>query len=147
MLWANVSTVDEKDYAKLLEAVRILRGTDWSGKPDKHIDVNESFFAQLLEYNTQPIEDVDFEIHHHRLDIHFIVSGQETIQVSQARPAEKTYLAERDLAFVEPPATFSSVVMHQGDVLIIGMDEPHRTNGLVNGEVSAVRKVVLKMKQ
>ncbi|MCI1634978.1 YhcH/YjgK/YiaL family protein [Bifidobacterium sp.] len=146
MLWTNVHHVDVDDYARLQQAIELLKHTDWSVPASRHIDLDEHCFAQLLEYKTQAIENIAFEVHHHRLDIHYIVEGEETIQVSMDHPKETEYLEERDLAHVEPPESCSSIVMRAGDALIIGMDEPHRTNGLVRGTASNVRKVVLKMK-
>lgn len=145
MLWINADHADPNDYRRVTEALDILTGTDWTKIPLGRREINEHCRAQILGYQTEPIEDFDFEVHHHRLDIHYVVSGEEIIEVSMEQPCETEYLAERDLAHVELPRTYSRIVMHAGDVLVVGMDEPHRTNGVVGDEPCEVLKVVLKM--
>lgn len=145
MLLTNVNHFEFADYAKVQEAVDFVRDTDWSKVPLGRIDVNADFYVQVLSYETEDINHFDFEIHRRRLDIHAVIEGQETIEVSDQRRPALSYLQERDLAYVQKPDFWNSIVLHRGDLLIIGRDELHRTNGLVNGESNHVKKVVLKM--
>lgn len=145
MLWFNTDHMDADDYKRVGRALEILGGTDWANEPLGRKEIDEHCRAQILGYETEPIEGFEFEVHHHRLDIHYVVSGEEVIEVSMEKPRETEYLVERDLAHVELPRTYSRIVMHAGDVLVIGMDEPHRTNGVVGDQPCEVKKIVLKM--
>lgn len=146
MLWLNTQHFDMRDYEKTRKAIATLSSIDWEKEKLGKREVDEDVFAQVLAYDTESIENFQFEVHHHRMDIHYVVEGEEIIEVSVEHPREVNYLSERDLAYVEKPKTYSQIVMHEGDMLIIGMDEPHRTNGVVGDESARVKKVVLKMR-
>lgn len=145
MLLTNVQHFDRRDYQTIEEAVNFLKSTDFSVMALGRHEINDQFYIQVLTYDTAPITEYEFEIHRHRFDIHYLVSGQELIQVSPNPSTATHYNPERDLETVKTPATYSSLVLNQGDMLMIGMNEPHRTNGLVEQTVP-VKKVVLKMR-
>ncbi|TGD18460.1 YhcH/YjgK/YiaL family protein [Levilactobacillus suantsaiihabitans] len=147
MLYVNLASFDAQDYQRLQEAVNFLQQTDLTKTPlgRSHQD-GERFYVQTLEYETESIENFDFEIHQHRLDLHYIVSGEERIDVSPDTNfvGLSPYNPDRDLQYVQRPATFNQVLLHQGDFVLIGMHEPHRTNGLID-QPTHVRKIVLKL--
>lgn len=146
MLWINTRHFNLADYEKVRKAIVTLTTTDWKGAGVGRLEVAEDLFAQILSYQTEPIEHFQFEVHHQRLDIHYVLEGEEIIEVSTEHPRETGYVSERDLSYVELPQTYSRVVMHAKDMLIIGMDEPHRTNGMVGDMPSRVQKIVLKVR-
>lgn len=146
MLWTNIRRFDADDYKKLQTVIQFLQTHDWSATPLGRLEVNEDFYAQVLSYDTEPIDSIEFEVHHHRLDIHFLVSGEEEIDVGVDEPIETRYLTERDLAYVQTPARFNRIHLKAGDALIIGMNEAHRTNGISGKLPVPVKKVVLKLK-
>lgn len=147
MLYVNLASFDAQDYQRLQEAVDFLKQTDLTKTPlgRSHQD-GDRFYVQTLEYETESIENFDFEIHQHRLDLHYIVSGEERIDVSPDTNfvGLSPYNSDRDLQYVQRPATFNQVLLHQGDFVLIGMHEPHRTNGLID-QPTHVRKIVLKL--
>lgn len=147
MLFVNLDSFDPQDYDRLKEAVTFLKNTDLTTTPlgRSHQD-GERFYVQTLEYDTEPIEHFDFEIHNKRLDLHYIVSGEERIDVAPDTNfvAITDYNDERDIQYVKQPENFNQVLLHQGDFVLIGMHEPHRTNGTIN-QPTHVRKIVLKL--
>lgn len=147
MLFVNLASFNPEDYARLQEAVDFLKQTDLTATPlgRSHQD-GDRFYVQTLEYETESIENFDFEIHEHRLDLHYVVSGEERIDVSPETNfvGLSDYNADRDLQYVKRPATFNQVLLHQGDFVLIGMHEPHRTNGMITTPTH-VRKIVLKL--
>jgi len=147
MLFVNLDDFEPKDYARLQDAITFLKTTDLSKTPlgRSHQD-GERFYCQTLEYDTQPITDFQFEIHNKRLDLHYIVEGTERIDVSPNTSFTPIadYNEERDIQYVKEPHHFNQIVLHKGDFLLIGMHEPHRTNGLIDKPVH-VRKIVLKL--
>lgn len=147
MLFVNLDDFDEQDYARVKEAVNFLKTTDLTKTPlgRSHQD-GERFYCQTLEYDTEPIEDFKFEIHNKRLDLHYIVEGEERIDVSPDTHYVPVtdYNEDRDIQYVKEPEHFNQVILHQGDFVLIGMHEPHRTNGMLDKPVH-VRKIVLKL--
>jgi len=148
VLYVNLASFEPEDYVRIQEAVAFLKSTDLTTTPLRrsHQD-GERFYCQTLEYETELIEHFDFEIHQKRLDLHYIVEGTERIDVAPdtAFVAVTGYNEERDIQFVEQPTHFNQVVLQKGDFVLIGMHEPHRTNGMVGEKPVHVRKIVLKL--
>lgn len=147
MLFVNLNDFDPQDYERVKEAVNFLKNTDLTKTPlgRSHQD-GERFYCQTLEYETEPITDFQFEIHNKRLDLHYLVEGEERIDVSPDTNFVPItdYNEDRDIQYVKQPKNFNQVILHQGDFVLIGMHEPHRTNGLVD-KPTHVRKIVLKL--
>ncbi|KRK88464.1 yhch yjgk yial family protein [Levilactobacillus koreensis JCM 16448] len=147
LLFVNLDSFDAQDYERVQEAVSFLKNTDLTATPlgRSHQD-GDRFYVQTLEYETEPIEDFEFEIHNKRLDLHYIVEGEERIDVAP----DTTYVGisdyndERDIQYVQRPTAFNQILLHKGDFVLIGMHEPHRTNGLID-QPTHVRKIVLKL--
>lgn len=147
MLFANLKAFNQQDYARLGEALNFLEQTDVENLPvGRSYPQNKPFYVQTLEYETEDIEKLDFEIHDQRLDLHYVVAGEERIDVSAGNNfvAVTDYNTERDIQYVEQPKAFNQIVLHQGDFILIGMKEPHRTNGIIE-QATHVKKIVLKL--
>ncbi|KZL40142.1 beta-D-galactosidase [Secundilactobacillus collinoides] len=99
-----------------------------------------------MEYTTESIDNFQFEIHNKRLDLHYIVEGEERIDVSPdtSYTGLAEYNSDRDIQYVQEPQNINQVLLHKGDFVLIGMHEPHRTNGFIT-KPSKVRKIVLKL--
>lgn len=148
MLFVNLNNFDTSDYSRILEAVKFLSSVDLMKTPiGRSYQKGESFYCQTLVYRTEDIDKLDFEIHEKRLDLHYIVMGEEEIDVSPNTHfvSITNYNSERDIQYVEQPSHYNKLILHAGDFVLIGMHEPHRTNGTVNGKASDVRKIVLKL--
>ncbi len=148
MLFANLKYLNQSDYQKLQKAILFLNETDLTTTPlGRSHEEGTNFYCQTLEYATEDISDVAFEIHEKRLDLHYIVTGQEEIDISSNTDYGKlgSYDEKRDLQLVEIPTAFNKIILQAGDFVLIGMHEPHRTNGFVNQTPSRVRKIVLKL--
>ncbi|EJN98971.1 YhcH/YjgK/YiaL family protein [Oenococcus oeni] len=147
MLITKLSDFNELDYVNLSKAIHFLNSTDLAQTPlGRSHQRDESFYCQTLEYMTEDIDDFNFEIHQRRLDLHYVVEGEEEIDVSiDAHPQLLgEYNSDRDLQYVKKPKSYNKIILHTGDFILIGLHEPHRTNGLVNRSTH-VRKIVLKM--
>lgn len=147
MMYVNLNSFDHTDYDSVQKAVSFLKTVDLKSTPlgGSHQE-GDSFYCQTLEYDTEPITHFDFEVHQQRLDLHYIVEGEERIDVSpDAEFVPVTgYNDNRDIQYVETPKFYNKVILHVGDFILIGMHEPHRTNGEVTTPVH-VRKIVLKL--
>lgn len=148
MLFSNIDKIDLSDYSMISKALSFLRNNDVDMLPlGKTLGSNDSFYCQKLEYMTENIEQTPFEIHQHFLDLHYIVDGTEKIDISlnPVVKVDEVTTENKDIQFVENPDTFNRVTLHKGDFLLIGMNEPHRTNGQVTSQPSFVSKIVLKL--
>lgn len=148
MLFANVKNFNFDDYDKLQKAVSFLRDNDLTKTPiGKSHEEGKSFYCQTLEYDTEDIQNVPFEVHEKRLDLHYIVKGEEEIDISPDTiySPSGVYNSVGDLQYVVSPKIYTKLILHEGDFVLIGMHEPHRTNGLVLGKSCHVRKIVLKL--
>lgn len=147
MLLTKLSDYQACDYQKLARAIQFLQTTDLTKTPlGKSHQQGDSFYCQTLEYTTQKITDFDFEIHQQRLDLHYLVEGTEEIDIATDTNVQLlgSYNTQRDLQYVQPPTNYQKIILHAGDLVLIGMHEPHRTNGLVH-EPTHMRKIVLKL--
>lgn len=147
MLFSNISSFNLEDYKNIQEAADFLSKFD-----EKNFVVgrfqrkDKPFFYQCLEYNTESINNFEFEIHKKCLDLHYIVEGEECIDISSdsSYAAISNYDNSRDIQYVQTPKCVQRISLHQGDFVLIGMQEPHRTNGVVDSSVH-VKKIVLKV--
>ncbi len=147
MLLAKLTDFNSADYAKLTKAIDFLHSIDLTQTPlGRSHQKGSSFYVQTLTYDTQPITDFKFEIHQQRLDLHYVVEGTEEIDIASDTHPQLLgdYNDERDLQYVKEPDHYNKIILHAGDFVLIGMHEPHRTNGLVN-QPTHVRKIVLKL--
>lgn len=148
MLLSNINNFNKSDYEKLETIVALLKSQEFNNIEDGRIHIDDKIYIQVLSYNTEDISNVNFEIHRNRYDVHYIVSGEETIILSQETDvSSKSYNKDRDLEMVTTPKYCNEIILKQGDFLIIGMDEPHKTNGYVNSKSSFVKKVVVKVER
>lgn len=149
MLVSSLSSFDIHDYEKTKEAIEYLKNNDLNKIPlGRNYPDGKNFYVQSLEYDTEDISDIDFEVHRKRLDLHYVVKGEERIDVgvdSESMPISD-YNDERDIQYVKRPNNFNQIVLHSGDFIVIGMNEPHRTNGIVN-DSNDVHKLVLKLER
>lgn len=146
MLYAKLQHFNQADYQSVERVLELLQERDYSQVEDGRIPIDETTYIQILSYETEDISGVDFERHHHRFDTHYIVEGREVIYLSadtDVRPIAP-YNPERDIEFLEPPKEVNKIILEKGDFLVIGLDEPHKTNGWVDGRPEFVKKVVIK---
>jgi YhcH/YjgK/YiaL family protein len=130
---------------------RLKRGLEYLAKTDfsklengKHVIDGEFLFALVSEYNSKPVEMCKLESHLKYIDIQYVVEGHEQIgYVAKADqiPTE-AYLVEKDVMFFnEKVSTFT---MGKGQFAIFYPSDLHQPCR-VDGEVAAIRKVVLKV--
>lgn len=147
LLISNVNEFVEADYQHIRAAINYLKSNQLADiTVGRYYPDRQKFYVQCLEYGTEEIENFNFEIHRNRLDLHYVVSGEERIDVGVRGEvtAISEYDAQRDIQYVTEPTVFNQIILHSGDFVLIGMNEPHRTNGKVD-YVSSVKKLVLKL--
>lgn len=115
--------------------------------PGKYEVDGKNLFYNVDEYETQPIEQGQFEIHRKYLDIQYIVAGEECIGVAPLeRLTEETpYDVETDLAFYKYESTMSKLTLERGMFTIFWPNEPHMPGRSID-RAGKVKKIVVKVR-
>jgi biofilm protein TabA len=130
------------------KAFKFLKDSDLSKLEPKRYDIDgDNLFATVSEYLTKNEETTNFEAHRKYIDIQYVISGKEIMNVaplSSVKDIIIPYDATKDIEFM----TVGRVVNHlatPGRLFIFFPGDAHRP-GLKDGVNSQVRKIVIKLK-
>lgn len=127
-------------------AYAFLQRTDLSELPDGEVKITDTVRAFVQSYTTKPLEDCRFETHDKFFDIQFLLKGEEKFCVAkrEALKADGAYSEEKDITFYEQPEKYSSLVLEEGDYVVVAPEEAHAPKACV-ADPAAVRKIVIKV--
>ncbi len=110
-------------------------------------DVNEIFYYDVKEYETQDNLMKHFESHCKYVDVQMIISGEENLQMVDINKlqVEVTYDEIKDRILYHPIENTASIVLRPGSAVILYPKDAHRTIAY-NGESCKVKKVVGKIR-
>lgn len=114
----------------------------------KRYDVDgEKAFYNFSEYTNKPVDECKFEAHRRYIDIQYVVSGHEHIDVCDAERLEVTEDFEDggDIAFYGDTADFNVADLHAGDFVILFPGEAHRPLVAPNAKPVKTAKAVAKI--
>ncbi len=105
------------------------------------------FKAIPLNYNTKEFDLTKFENHQKYIDIHYIIKGKELIGITKIDKLKPNvdYDEEIDYQLFDGKTIEDTIVLSEGEFLLLFPHEPHVTGGMVNNQVSAVEKIVFKV--
>lgn len=128
-------------------AIEHLSGLDLAGMEPGRYEVNENFFFNLMEYETKPIKECRIESHINYVDIQWIVSGVECIDITDLKglEEEESYDPERDIMFWKTPELMSRVKLSAGSYIVLPPNLPHKP-GIAVSEPAKVKKCVGKVR-
>jgi len=141
MIYDKIKNIDRY---KFLDQIKKF---DISNYEKGKFDINgDDFFGIGLEYDTKNESECLWEAHEKYLDIHYILEGEEVINISDIAIMKSTmdFDYENDYCLFEGKKTHS-VVLKKGDLLILFPNEVHQTAVKVD-EVTSVKKIVFKIK-
>ncbi len=102
-------------------------------------------FLNLQEFETMPSEGRTYEAHRNYLDLHYIVTGSEKIEVNfLERMKKESYDEDRDLAVLTGEAS-GMTVLREGDFMICYPADAHRPAGMEKTP-EKIRKAVFKIR-
>ena len=106
----------------------------------------DKVFAFIQEYTSKT--ESSFETHKNYIDIQFVASGVEVIEVSDiANMKEATpYNAEKDVTFYEDYNKGTIAVIEAGAYGIFFPWDAHKPGLALNGNPDAVKKIVVKVR-
>ena len=128
------------------EAVKYLNSVDLVNMPVGKYEVNEYFYFMVQENVTKKEEDCKFEWHRRHIDIQWIVSGEEAIDVDKLEDHEPMdeFNEVKDVQKLMPTAYPARTILYGGSYIILYPDNAHRPCIAV-GEPAPVKKVVGKV--
>ncbi len=148
MIYDKIQNIDR--YAGLYHnfdtAIAFLKKTNLNTLPKGRTTIDgDEVFCNHFDYTTAPLSNaMDFEDHIKYLDLHVVVSGCETVAVSEAKNLMKTkVLADEDAALYRG----NPELFFPGDsdtFLLVYPGEAHLPK-LADGEPCMVDKVVFKI--
>lgn len=105
-------------------------------------------YASVQEYTTKSYEDAKFEAHKNYIDIQYIISGIEAIEVVDISKAVimTEYDPSKDAAFYENNAKASTGVVESGEYGIFFPHDIHKPGIAFEGKNSPVKKIVVKVR-
>ncbi len=108
----------------------------------------EALWISVQEYETRPREERKFESHQKYIDIQYIVSGHEEMEVCDVScvNAETEYDGENDYQLFSAKGKTTCLTLQAGDYAIFFPDDIHMPGVSPDGETVAVKKIVAKVR-
>ena len=111
-------------------------------------EIDARNYVNVFSYESNPRENEVFEDHRVYADIHFIILGEENIDVIDA---EQTALTEdryqsEDVALCRAESGYSILELHRGDFAVIFPGEAHRPGIAIDDRKEDVKKAVAKIR-
>ena len=148
MFFSNVSIAEKYNYLeeKFTAAYKWLRETDIKSLPaGSYPNMGDTVIANVQEYTTFPPSQGSFETHEKYFDIQYMVTGREQFGVCKRDGlVVKERIEENDLIFYEEPAMSGTVLLEEGDLIVVAPEDAHKPRCQA-GEPMAVKKVVVKV--
>ncbi|MBI3713523.1 MAG: YhcH/YjgK/YiaL family protein [Burkholderiales bacterium] len=134
--------------AQIAAAIQHLRETDYSNmEPGKYPIDGEQMFALVQDPLTQDWSTGFPEFHRRYADVQYLLSGEEAIAYLPPTPQAEirdNFLAERDIAFVQPQENETRIVLTPGMFAVFYPGELHRPCRAVS-KLMRIKKVVIKI--
>lgn len=129
-------------------ALQHLRETDYTHiAPGKYPIDAERMFAIVQDPLTQDWEMGRPEYHARHIDVQFLLAGEEVLGFLPANPRLipcDDFLEERDIAFVEPQANETRIVLTPGMYAVFFPGELHRPCRALHTPMH-IKKIVIKI--
>ena len=129
-------------------AVEMITGLDFDNLVLGRHDVDEDFFYIVQEYETKPLEAGRHEAHKVYVDIQYVISGKERIDVTAAAGMEidEPYDGEKDLVFFKEPEQAANIILTDGGYAVLYPADSHKPGLRAGKEAVKVRKIVGKVR-
>lgn len=133
---------------KINAAVEIITGLDFDTLPLGRHDVDEDFFYIVQEYETKSLDAGRHEAHKDYVDIQYVISGKERIDITAAdgMEIEEPYDPEKDLVFFKEPKQAANIILTGGSYAILYPADSHKPGLRAGEEAVKVRKIVGKVR-
>lgn len=149
MIYGNIASPQQtKSLPKVIQrALEYLASTDFDALDFGTYEPTKEFSVQVIDFVTKEPEAQRPELHREKLDIHFSITGEETVYcrvVPTGQPLAEDLLDEKDIGFYENVDQELAIPLAPGDFVVFFPGEIHRP-GCKKESVSAIKKVVVKI--
>jgi len=148
MFFSNISIAKKYNYLedKFLAAYKWLEETDLASLPVGSYPVlGDTVVANVQEYTSIKWEEGSFETHEKYFDIQYVVSGKEQFGFCKRDGlVVKEQIEANDLIFYEEPALSGSVLLQEGDLIVVAPEDAHKPRCQADGP-EPVKKIVIKV--
>lgn len=139
-------------HPRIAQGLKFLQDLKDGAFEDKRVEIDgDSLFAVFQQYESRAPEQGKWESHLRYVDIQYIYSGIERMDVAHIKALGEPSLVapERDVIFYPAPekAPAEQVSLHvpAGSFAIFFQHDGHRPSLQINGQSSHVQKIVLKV--
>lgn len=142
----NRDKEDSSLEERCMEAVKFLSQLNAEDLSLGRHDVNEGFFYNVIEYDTTNEADKPYESHRKFVDIQFLLSGVEIMQIIDIDrlQVKNLYDSIKECTLYKSLNNTASIILRPGSVMILYPKDAHRSmsyNGTVNHVVKIVGKI------
>lgn len=117
-------------------------------KPGTVLEIEgKRLYANVGGYMTQAREQRRFEAHQHYADIHYLLAGEESMDITPTEGLTRLepYDSANDIVFLkDPEGPYSTIILRPGDAAVIFPEEAHKPGCLIT-EPTEVLKLVVKV--
>ncbi len=138
--------INEKYSTVLIECQNYIQNHDmYSLEKGQHLIQGKDFYVNILEYTTQAESQCIWEAHKKYLDVHYIIEGEEYINISNTFDMKKSEYNE-DTDYLKIDGIYQNqILLKQGILLLLDTNDAHKT-GIQKNESCFVKKAVFKIK-
>lgn len=111
----------------------------------KHIIEGDRVYANVMEYQTKPMEECMWEAHQKYLDVHYLVRGEEIIYVANISNMQQEMYSEEGDYYRLNGSPEHQVCLKPGEYLTFSTEDAHMTGCCYNNRLS-VKKIVFKIR-
>lgn len=143
----NQVAVDADDLQRrCMEAVEYLSQLKEEEMTIGRHDVNDGFYYNVQEYETDGNIKKNYESHRKNIDIQMLISGEEMMQVTDINRLQvcSEYDEEEDCVLYHPSENAAGTILRPCSVMILYPKDAHRSLRIGNHN-SKVRKIVGKI--
>jgi biofilm protein TabA len=148
MFFSNIKIAEKYNYLeeKFCCAYKWLAETDITAlSAGSYPIMGDKVVANVQEYTTILPEEGSFESHEKYFDIQYMVSGKEQFGVCKRDGLTvKSRDEANDLIFYEEPELSGTVLLNEGDFVVVAPEDAHKPRCQAGGPCS-VKKVVVKV--
>lgn len=148
MLFGNINHLQEFSYMEkgILECFDYVKEHDLlQYEKGSHPIDGDRLFVNVVEYETTAVENRFWEAHKQYLDVHFMLEGEEQIDLNFIGNMDVKEFVERDDFLPMDGDKNASVILRAGDFLVCYPNDGHRTAVAVNGP-EKIKKAIFKVR-
>lgn len=128
------------------DAVCLISQLDFDKLKNGRHDVSETFYFNVLEYDTQIDNSLPFESHRNHIDIQRIISGTELLRIADVSRlvVATAYDSINDVQLYNDVDSISGIILSAGSTVVLQPTDAHKAVAV--GNISnKIRKVVGKL--